>query len=113
MGVGAKRVLPLVPNGLRFQVRGLLTVDPVRACRALRRDGSRGRVAVILFGSNADTELLALRSIVDDVEADIGPVAWFHPDRIAGIPSLDGVDVVAVRLLGGVEAWPDGFAALR
>ena len=67
---------------------------------------------MILFGSNADTELLALRSVVDDLRADVGPVDWFHPDRIDDVPSLDGVDLVAVRLLGGVEAWPEGFATL-
>ncbi len=68
---------------------------------------------MILFGSNADTELLALRSVVEDVQGDIGPVHWFHPDRIDDIPSLDGVSLVAVRLLGGVEAWSEGFGALR
>ena len=39
-------------------------------------------------------------------------VDWFHPDRIDDVPSLDGVDLVAVRLLGGVDAWPEGFATL-
>jgi cobaltochelatase CobN len=68
---------------------------------------------LILFGSNADTELLALRSVVDDLLADVGPVRWFHPDRVDGVPSLEGVDLVAVRLLGGIEAWPEGLDALR
>ena len=27
-------------------------------------------------------------------------------------PSLDGVDIVVIRLLGGIDAWPDGFRAL-
>ena len=68
---------------------------------------------MILFGSNADTELLALRSVVDDLVTDVGAIRWFHPDRVDDIPSLDGVDLVAVRLLGGGEAWPDGLRALR
>ena len=68
---------------------------------------------VILFGSNADTELLALRSVVDDLPGDLGPVRWFHPDRARGTPSLDGVRIVVVRLLGGLDAWKDGFGALR
>jgi cobaltochelatase CobN len=68
---------------------------------------------MIVFGSNADTELLALRSVVDDLRGDVGTVRWFHPDRIDGIPSLDGVDLVVVRLLGGVEAWRDGFRSLQ
>lgn len=67
---------------------------------------------MILFGSNADTELLALRSVVDDLPDELGDVAWFHPDRRAGIPSLDGIRVVVLRLLGGVDAWEDGFADL-
>jgi cobaltochelatase CobN len=68
---------------------------------------------VILFGSNADTELLALRSIVDELSRDLGRVRWFHPDRLDGVPSLEGVDLVVVRLLGGSDAWADGFSSLR
>jgi cobaltochelatase CobN len=66
---------------------------------------------MLLLISNADTELLALRSIVDDLPAGIA-VRWAHPDRLREAPSLDGVDVVVVRLLGGAEAWA-GFARLR
>ena len=40
MGVGANRVLPLVPDRVRVQVRGLLAVDCIRASRALRRDAA-------------------------------------------------------------------------
>jgi cobaltochelatase CobN len=67
---------------------------------------------VILFGSNADTELLALRSVVEDLPAELGVVRWFHSDRIAEVPDLDGVRVVVLRLLGGVDAWDDGLASL-
>jgi cobaltochelatase CobN len=68
---------------------------------------------MILFASNADTELLALRSVVDDLPAEVGDVRWFHPDRVDGAPSLDGVDIVVVRLLGGIDAWKDPLAQLR
>jgi cobaltochelatase CobN len=68
---------------------------------------------VILFCSNADTELLALRSAVEDLPADLGPVRWLHPDRTAGVPDLDGARLVVVRLLGGRSAWAEPFAALR
>ena len=60
---------------------------------------------MILFGSNADTELLALRSVVDDLHDSVGTVRWFHPDRIDGIPSLDDVPFRRlVRLISRVAA---------
>ena len=68
---------------------------------------------MILFGANTDTELLALRSVVDDLPAEVGEVRWFHPDRAEAVPELDGVELVVVRLLGGIERWEDGFAELR
>ncbi len=68
---------------------------------------------MILFGSNADTELLALRSVVDDLSSEIGPLRWFHPDRAQATPPLDGVRIVVIRLLGGLDAWKDGFGELR
>jgi cobaltochelatase CobN len=67
---------------------------------------------MILFGSNVETELLAVRSTVEDLPSDVG-VRWFHTDRTPGLPSLDGVSLVVVRLLGGARQWEDGFAALR
>jgi len=68
---------------------------------------------VILFFSNADTELLALRSVVDDLATELGTVHWLHPDRTTTLPSLSGVDIVVVRLLGGRRAWEEPFDALR
>ncbi|HWD51405.1 MAG TPA: hypothetical protein VG412_03325, partial [Acidimicrobiales bacterium] len=68
---------------------------------------------MILFASNADTELLALRSVVDDLPAEVGGVRWFHPDRVDGLPALDGVDTVVVRLLGGIDAWKEPLTELR
>ena len=68
---------------------------------------------MILFASNADTELLALRSVVDDLPAVVGPVHWFHPDRVDGVPSIDDADIVVVRLLGGIDAWKEPLGLLR
>ncbi len=67
---------------------------------------------MILFGSNADTELLALRSVVDDLPSEIGEVHWFHPDRVSVPPDVAGASCVIVRLLGGADAWEEGLAAL-
>src|SRR4029079_12000968 len=93
-------------------MRGLLVVDRRRAQGSLR--GRRGgRARVILFFSNADTELLALRSVVDDLAAELGTIQWLHPDRTTTLPSLSGVDIVIVRLLGGRGAWEAPFDALR
>ena len=68
---------------------------------------------MILFFSNADTELLALRSVVDDLAAELGTIHWLHPDRTTTLPSLSGVDIVVVRLLGGRRAWEEPFDKLR
>lgn len=67
---------------------------------------------MILYGSNADTELLAMRAAADALPDEVGSVRWFHPDRVNGLPSLDGIRVVVVRLLRGIDAWDD-FAELR
>jgi cobaltochelatase CobN len=68
---------------------------------------------MILFLSNADTELLAIRSGVEDLPERFGGVRWLHPDRLDAMPSLADVDAVVVRLLGGLRAWEQGFAELR
>ncbi|MEM8745810.1 MAG: cobaltochelatase subunit CobN [Actinomycetota bacterium] len=62
---------------------------------------------MLLLVSNADTELLALRSVVDDLPAEIGAVRWVHPDRADAVDLDDDVRVVVVRLLGGRDAWVD------
>ncbi len=67
---------------------------------------------MILFLSNADTELLAARSIVDDLPEEFGGFRWANPDRLQGCPDLAGVDIVVLRLLGGSRAWEDGFQEL-
>jgi cobaltochelatase CobN len=67
---------------------------------------------VILFGSNADTELLAMRAAADGLPSELGELRWFNPDRVDAVPALDGVRVVVIRLLGGADAW-DLFGELR
>jgi cobaltochelatase CobN len=67
---------------------------------------------VILFLSNADTELLALRSAIEDLPSACA-VRWLSPDRISATPSLAAVEIVVVRLLGGVRSWEQGLADLR
>ncbi|MFV0259971.1 MAG: cobaltochelatase subunit CobN [Acidimicrobiales bacterium] len=68
---------------------------------------------MIIFGANTDTELLALRSVAEDLPAELGPVQWFHPDRTGRLPDVAGARLVVVRLLGGIERWEDGFVELR
>ncbi len=67
---------------------------------------------MLMFLSNADTELLAARSIVDDLPADFGGLRWANPDRLPEAPDLDGVDAVIIRLLGGARAWEGPFEEL-
>ncbi|MFD3515656.1 cobaltochelatase subunit CobN [Streptomyces sp. NPDC058657] len=62
---------------------------------------------MLLLLSTSDTDLLSARS-------SSGPVGYrfANPSRLAlsDLPELlDGVDLVVVRLLGGVRAWQDGL----
>jgi cobaltochelatase CobN len=68
---------------------------------------------VILFLSNADTELLCLRTLAEALPAELGRLRAANPHRLDSIPSLDGVDLVAVRLLGGRSSWEEPFDRLR
>ena len=68
---------------------------------------------MILFLSNADTELLALGSIVHRLPAGFPAVRGGHPGTLVDAPGLDGVDAVVVRLLGGRSAWERPFDDLR
>ncbi|MGH8986072.1 MAG: cobaltochelatase subunit CobN [Acidimicrobiia bacterium] len=67
---------------------------------------------MILFFSNVDTDLLALRSVTDDLPGALGPVRALHADRVEALPSLNGIELVVVRLLGGRSAWDEKFSAL-
>ncbi|WP_405602068.1 cobaltochelatase subunit CobN [Streptomyces sp. NBC_01410] len=66
---------------------------------------------MLLLLSTSDTDLLSAR-------AAGGPVAYrfANPSRLdlSELPALlDGVDLVVVRLLGGVRAWQDGLDLLH
>jgi cobaltochelatase CobN len=68
---------------------------------------------VILFLTNADTEILALRSVIEALPAGFPPVRAGHPVRLGDrLPDLDGVEAVLVRLLGGRRAWQEPFDEL-
>ncbi|SCK05141.1 cobaltochelatase subunit CobN [Streptomyces sp. WMMB 322] len=65
---------------------------------------------MILLLSTSDTDLLSAR-------ASDGPVSYrfANPSRLPldELPALlDGVDLVVVRLLGGIRAWEDGLGQL-
>src|SRR5689334_3814769 len=66
---------------------------------------------MILLLSTSDTDLLSARA------SDDGPVPYrfANPSRLPldDLPALlDGVDLVVVRLLGGLRAWQEGLDLL-
>ncbi len=67
---------------------------------------------MILFISNADTELVTIRASIDDLPESFSGVRRYNPQRLTEPPNLDGVSLVVVRLLGGVTAWEEGLADL-
>ena len=68
---------------------------------------------MILFVTNVDTEILALRTALEALPQGFGPVRAAQPWTIDGIPDLEGVRCVLVRLLRGRRAWTEGFDELR
>ncbi|MEN3314306.1 MAG: cobaltochelatase CobN, partial [Acidimicrobiaceae bacterium] len=67
---------------------------------------------MILVLTNADTEILALRSVLEGLPDGFPRVRAANPNTLASAPPLDGVDVVLVRLLGGRRAWEAPFDEL-
>jgi cobaltochelatase CobN len=67
---------------------------------------------VILVLTNADTEILALRAVAEGLPAGFPAVRAANPASLAEAPSLDGVEVALVRLLGGRRAWEGPFDEL-
>jgi cobaltochelatase CobN len=67
---------------------------------------------LILVLTNADTEILSLRSLVEGLPAGFPAVVARNPTGLERPPSLEGVEVVLVRLLGGRRAWEEPFEAL-
>ena len=68
---------------------------------------------MILVLTNADTEILALRSVVEGLPAGFPAVRAANPAGLAEAPSVAGAEVVLVRLLGGRRAWEAPFDELR
>ena len=68
---------------------------------------------MILYLTNAPSEILALRSILEGLPEGFPQVRAANPATMPEPPDLSGVDVVLIRLLGGASAWPAGFAELR
>ncbi len=68
---------------------------------------------MILFLSNADTDILAVRSVLEGLPEGLGPVRAANPSTLREPPPLAGVEVVLVRLLGGRRAWEQPFDELR
>ena len=68
---------------------------------------------MILVLTNADTEILALRSVVEALPPEFPVVQAANPDHLDEAPSLEGVETVLVRLLGGRRAWEQPFDDLR
>ena len=67
----------------------------------------------LLVLTNADTDLLALRSVLEGLPDGFPRVRAANPHHLDGPPDLGGVECVLVRLLGGRRAWPEPFDALR
>ncbi|HET6793819.1 MAG TPA: cobaltochelatase subunit CobN, partial [Acidimicrobiales bacterium] len=68
---------------------------------------------MILFLSNADTEILALRVAAEGLPGGFPAVRAGNPSGLGSAPSLDGVSAVVVRLLGGRRAWEAPLDELR
>ncbi len=68
---------------------------------------------MILFLTNADTEILGIRMVLEGLPSELGEVQCANPIRSPEVPDLTGVGAVIVRLLGGRRAWEDGFGSLR
>ncbi|MGH9190183.1 MAG: cobaltochelatase subunit CobN [Acidimicrobiales bacterium] len=68
---------------------------------------------MILVLTNADTEILALRSVVEGLPAGFPAVRAANPAALVSPVDLDGVELVLLRLLGGRRAWEQPFDDLR
>lgn len=68
---------------------------------------------MILYVTNVDTEVLALRTAAEGLPADFPAVRAAQPWSFEPVAGLDGVACVMVRLLRGRAAWEGGLDALR
>jgi len=60
---------------------------------------------MILFLTHADTEILGLRVVSEGLPDGFPGVRAANPALLRGVPSLEGIEVVIVRLLGGRRSW--------
>ena len=67
---------------------------------------------MILYLTNAPSEILALRSIVEGLPDGFPPLRAASATT-ATAPDVEGADAVLVRLLGGVSAWAEPFRELQ
>ncbi|MEU1799974.1 cobaltochelatase subunit CobN [Streptomyces sp. NPDC019937] len=65
---------------------------------------------MILLLSTSDTDLLSARAATGPVPYRLANPARLPLDDLPGL--LDGVELVVVRLLGGIRAWEDGLETL-
>ncbi|MFF0780281.1 cobaltochelatase subunit CobN [Streptomyces sp. NPDC003720] len=65
---------------------------------------------MILLLSTSDTDLLSARAADGPVAYRFANPARLHLDDLPAL--LDGVDLIVVRLLGGIRAWQDGLDLL-
>ncbi len=68
---------------------------------------------MILFLTNADTEILALRVVAEVLPEAFPELRAANPANTDEAPSLDGVELVVARLLGGAMSWEGPFEQLR
>ena len=67
---------------------------------------------MILFVTNVETDLLAVRSALHRLPHEFPAVSAVNAAVETSVPVLDDVDLVVVRLLGGRRAWEEPFDEL-
>jgi cobaltochelatase CobN len=68
---------------------------------------------MILYITNVDTEVLALRTAIEALPEEFEPVRAAQPWLLSGPVDLSEATCVMVRLLRGRQAWEEGFDQLR
>jgi cobaltochelatase CobN len=68
---------------------------------------------MILYITNVDTEVLALRTAIEALPEGFEPVRAAQPWLLSGPVDLSDATCVMVRLLRGRQAWEEGFDQLR
>ena len=68
---------------------------------------------MILVLTNAPSEILALRSVLDGLPDGFPEVRAANPGELDRLPEVESLALVVVRLLGGAQAWAGHFERLR